>query len=611
MNKNAKLMAFSLALVAGAAAVSLEGQAQQQSQSLVRSARFGGDGTASKGGTLTYGLVGLPPTFNPFTVQSLSDTFIQYLWFPQLVQFNAASGQNECYVCTNVTQKGLDVIFNIRTGIKWSDGKPLTAEDILYSAELHANTKINSRQRTDFVQAGKAIKWSKVDADTIKMTLNVADAAYLDLADWSIVPKHIWQPLAEKGEAAVQAAYNVSTDPDNIVGAGPFLVESYKPGEEMTLKKNPNYWVVDEKGNKLPYLDRIIAKNYSDTNARLAGYISGQQDVFQPLTIDEVQGVRQAISGGRLDGELKINITQTAVTSTILCNFQNKDAFKAQLCRNTKFRRALSHLMDRDTIIKVGLGGLGKALYGPISSGNTKWYNDSLYVEGETKFSYNPEKAATLLRELGFTRRNSSGFLVNGKGQTIKMNALVVSTEALQKIAAPIIIEDMKKAGIDASFTVADNGSVINPALRTFNPDGTRNFDLSFTDFGGVFDPPTRRNLYNLGGVARIWNLNRAGQTRPDKLETFEILLDKLVSQGLTTLNLDARKQIYNTFQKTAAASLPLVYLYTRGLHVSYKNRVGNTQDQLKDQVGAFQSTANGYIGELFNFLDTAYVKGN
>jgi peptide/nickel transport system substrate-binding protein len=610
MTKTLKLISISLAVLGIAATVSLQGQAQQSGQ-LVRSARFGGDGDATKGGTLTYGLVGLPPTFNPFTVQSLSDTFIQYLWFPQLVQFNAASGQNECYVCTSFSQKGSDINFNIRTGIKWSDGKALTADDIIYSAELHANAKINSRQRTDFVQAGKPIKWTKVDADTIKMTLNVADAAYLDLADWPIVPKHVWQPIAEKGEAAVQAAYTVSTDPKEIVGAGPFLVESYKPGEEMTLRKNPDYWGVDEKGNKLPYLDRIIAKNYADTNARLAGFIAGQQDIFQPLTIDEVQGVRQAVTAGRLEAELKINITQTAVTSTIFCNFQNKDAFKATLCRNIKFRRALSHLVDRETIIKVGLGGLGKALYGPISSGNTKWYNDALYVEGKTKFSYDPEKATALLRGLGFTRKNAEGFLVNGKGQTIKMNALVVSTEALQKVAAPIIIEDMKKAGIDASFTVADNGSVINPALRTFNPDGTRNFDLSFTDFGGVFDPPTRRNLYNLGGVAHIWNLNRTGQVKPDKPETFEILLDKLVSQGLSTLDLEGRKKIYNQFQQVAAENLPLVYLYTRGLHIAYKKRVGNTQDQLKDPMGAFQSTANGYVGELFNFLDTAYVKGN
>jgi peptide/nickel transport system substrate-binding protein len=167
----------------------------------------------------------------------------------------------------------------------------------------------------------------------------------------------------------------------------------------------------------------------------------------------------------------------------------------------------------------------------------------------------------------------------------------------------------MKKVGIDASFTVADNGSVINPALRNFNPDGTRNFDLSFTDFGGVFDPPTRRNLYNLNGVAHIWNLNRAGQTRPDKPETFEILLDKLVTQGLSTNDLAERKKVYDQFQTVAAENLPLVYLYTRGTHVAYKKRVGNTQDQLRDPIGAFQSTANGYIGEVFNLLDTVFVK--
>jgi peptide/nickel transport system substrate-binding protein len=600
---------IALGLVALASAAAMLPSLAQQPQNLVRTARFGGDGSATRGGTLTYGLVGLPPTFNPFTVQSLSDTFIQYLWFPQLVQYNAATGQNECYVCTSVNVRGLDVNFNIRTGIKWSDGRPLTADDIVYSAELHANAAINSRQRSDFTQAGKAIRWSKVDNDTVRMTLNVADAAFLDLADWSIVPRHIWQPLAERGAAAVQGAYTVSTDPKSIVGAGPFLVDSYKPGEEMTLRRNPDYWGVDEKGNKLPYLDRIIAKNYSDTNARLAGYLAGQLDVFQPLTIDEVQGVRQAINAGRLDAEMKINITQTAVTSTFFCNFQNKDAFKAQLCRNAKFRRALSHLADRETIIRVGLGGLGKALHGPISSGNTRWYNDSLFTEGSTKFSYNPARAAALLAEIGFTRKNSAGFLINSKGETIKMNALVVSTEALQKVAAPIIIEDMRKVGIDASFTVADNGSVINPALRNFNPDGTRNFDLSFTDFGGVADPPTRRNLYNLNGVAHIWNLNRAGRAQPDKPESFEILLDKLVSQGLSTLEPAGRKAVYDQFQTVAAQNLPLVYLYTRGLHVSYKKRVGNTQDQLRDPVAAFQSTANGYIGELINTLDTIYVK--
>lgn len=595
------VLVLAVLLVAGALA-----------QPLVRPTRFGGAGNAQMGGTLTYGLVGLPPTFNPFTVQSLSDTFIQYLWYPQLVQFNAASGQYECYVCVNFQQRGLDITFNIRSGIQWSDGRPLTIDDILYSAELHANPQVNSRQRTLFVQGGRPLRWSRVDGNTVRLTLNSPDAAVLELASWPIVPRHVWQPIFERGgAAAVNSAYTVSTPPAQIVGAGPFLVEAYRPGEEMVLRKNPNYWAVDERGNKLPYLDRIIARNYADTNARLAGYIGGQLDYFQPLTIDEVQGVRQAISAGRLDAELKVNITQSAVTSTLFCNFQNPDPFKAQLCRNVNFRRALSHLVDRETIIRVGLGGLGKPLYGPISSGNTRWYTPGIFVEGRTQFSYNPQRAAELLRGLGFTRRNAQGFLIDAQGRTIKMNALVVSTEALQRVAAPIVIEDMRKAGIDASFTIADNGSVINPALRNFNPDGTRNFDLSFTDFGGVFDPPTRRNLYNLNGVAHIWNLNRPGQPRPDRPETFEILLDKLVSDGLAATDPAQRKAIYDRFQAVAAENLPLIYLYTRGLHVSYKKRVGNTQDQLQDPIGAFQSTANGYLGEGINFLDTIFVRGN
>lgn len=606
MRKTRLFVVLTLLLLVSALASSAAAQA------LVRPARFGGSGTAQMGGTFTFGLVGLPPTFNPFTVQSLSDAYIQYLWFPQLIQFNSASGQYECYMCVSYQQKGLDIVFTLRKGMQWSDGKPITVDDVLYSAQLHADPQINSRQRTNFTQAGKPIKWARVDDHTVKMILNSPDAAVGDLATWTVVPKHVWQPIFDKGgAAAVNAAYGVNTDPKTMVGAGPFLVEAYRPGEEMVLRKNPNYWGVDEKGNKLPYLDRVIAKNYPDTNARLAGFIAGEQDFFEPLTIDEVQSVRQAITAGRLNAELKINVTQSAVTSTIFCNFQNPDPFKAQLCRNVKFRQALSYLTDRETIIKNGLGGLGKALYGPISSGNTRWYNDALYVEGRTKFSYDPDKAVALLRDLGFTKKNAQGLLVDSQGHTIKMNALVVSTESLQKVAAPIIIDDMRKVGIDASFTVADNGSVINPALRNFNPDGTRSFDLSFTDFGGVFDPPTRRNLYNLNGVAHIWNLNRPGQPRPEKPEPFELLLDKLVAAGLSATDPAERKKIYDQFQTVAASNLPLVYLYTRGVQVAYKKRVGNTQDQLQDPVSAFMSTANGYIGEGINLLETVYVKGN
>ena len=117
MNRSRKWILAALGIAAVAGLVSSV-TSQAQGGNLVRSARFGGSGSTPKGGTLTYGLVGLPPTFNPFTVQSLSDQYIQYLWFPQLVQLNAASGLNECYVCASVTVNGLAITFNLRSNIK-------------------------------------------------------------------------------------------------------------------------------------------------------------------------------------------------------------------------------------------------------------------------------------------------------------------------------------------------------------------------------------------------------------------------------------------------------------------------------------------------------------
>lgn len=582
-------------------------------QPLVRSERFGGaNPEAKRGGVATFSTVDLPNTFNPFTARILSDAFRINILLPALVTFNGATLAYECYLCTefSISDDGTMVTYSLREGVLWSDGAPITAQDIIASATMHATPEVNSRYVSSFNLGGQPVVWTAMDDRTVTQRLPFLDAAAIDLANWPILPAHIFAPVFEAGGApAVLEMWSVNTPPSELVAGGPFMVREFRINEELVLERNPNYFVQDEFGVQLPYLDRFVFQGAADPNANLSAFLAGETDLYRAQLIDEVLSIQDAIGAGRIDAVLLANIAPSGVTSTVHPNYQNTDPVKAELFRDARFRRALSHLIDREGIIELALGGLATPLYGPFSSGNTRFYNEAAFVEGETKFSYNPEAAAALLAELGFTSRNADNLLVDSEGRTISFVILANASEPVQRVAGQIVTEDFREAGIEVVVNVVDTGSVINPATRNFDADGNRGFDWLFTNFGGQADPPTRRNLYNLDGAARIWNLAQAGTGRPSRLEEYEVRLAELVTAALGTFDEAERQALYFEFQQIAGANLPLVYLYTQGLNFARSERLGNTQDQLSDAVSSFEGSQNGFLGQVVNFIDVLYVR--
>ena len=582
-------------------------------QPLVRDAASGGaNAEATRGGTVRFATVDLPNTFNPFTARILSDAFRINVLLPALVVFNGATLEYECYLCSEfaIDDSGTIIEYTLREGVLWSDGTPITVDDVLTSVKLHATPDVNSRNVSSFNLRGVPIVWEQTGVRTIRQVLPAVDAAALDLANFPIVPAHVFEPaFARGGATAVLELWNVNTPPSELVSGGPFMVRDFRINEELVLERNPNYFVVDTFGTQLPYLDTFVFQGAADPNATLAAFLAGETDLYRAQLIDEVLSIQDAVDAGRIDAVLLANIAPSGVTSTVHTNFQNTDPFKAELFQDVRFRRAVSHLLDRESIIELALGGLGTPLYGPFSSGNTRFYDDSAFVEGESKFSFDPEAAAALLAELGFTSRNAAGLLQNDAGQTISFVILANASEPVQRVAGQIVTEDMRAAGIDVTVSVVDTGSVINPATRNFDADGNRGFDWLFTNFGGVADPPTRRNLYNLDGTARLWNLAQPGAGRPTEVADWEVRLNDLVAEALATYDESERRALYREFQQIAGANLPLVYLYTQGLNFARSNRLGNTQDQLPDPVSSFEGSQNGFLGQVVNFIDVLYVR--
>lgn len=582
-------------------------------QPLVRTAEFGGaNPEATSGGSASYSTVDMPTTFNPFTVRILSNTQHINLLLPSLVTFNGASLEYECYLCADyeISDDGLSIDYQLREDVSWSDGEPITAEDVMTSIMLHASPEINSNSISSFSLDGEPIEWELVDELTVRQNLPQIDAAALDLAMFPIVPDHIFgKAYEEGGTTEVLALWDANEDVENLVSGGPFMIDEYRINEELVLVRNPHYFVVDEAGTQLPYLDKFIYIGAADPNAVLNAFLAGETDIYKAELIDEVLSISDAVELGRLDAVLLPNAAPSASPATLHPNFQVADDFKRELFRDARFRQAVSHLIDRESIIELALGGLGTPLYGPFSSGNTRFYDEDAFVEGSTQFSYDPEAAAELLAELGFESRNGSGFLQDAEGRTIDFVILANASEPVQRAAGQIITEDMRDAGIDVTVSIVDTGSVINPSLRNFDSDGYRGFDWMFTNFGAVADPPTRRNLYQLDGSARVWNVARSGESEPDDLEEFELELADLANQGLLTYDEEERYEIYSEFQRVAAENLPLVYMYTPGLSFARSERIGNTQDQLSGEITSFEGFHNGFLGNLVNFIDVLYVR--
>lgn len=582
-------------------------------QPLVRPAQFGGGNPeAQSGGSITYATVDMPTTFNPFTVRILSNSKVINLTLPSLVTFNGATLQYECFLCSDfeINEDGLSVEYTLREGVSWSDGNPITAEDVLTSITLHSSPDINSNLIGSFALGGEPVIWEQTGERTLRQTLPQVDAAALDLAIFPIVPGHIFGPAWEEGGAqAVLGLWDVNESIENLVSGGPFMIREYKINEELTLVRNPNYFVVDEFGTQLPYLDRLIYIGASDPNAVLNAFLSGETHIYSAELIDGILSISDAIDSGRINAVLLPNAAASANPSTLHANFQNTDEFKTELFRDVRFRRAISHLVDRQSIIDLALGGLGTPLYGPFSSGNTRFYNEEAFVEGETMFPYDPEAAAELLAELGFTSRNAAGMLQDDQGRTISFVILANASEPVQRVAGQIITEDMREAGISVTVSIVDTGSVINPARRNFDEDGNRSFDWMFTNFGATADPPTRRNLYHLNGTGRVWNMPLPGASEPAHPEEFEVRLHELTEAALQTYDEAERYEIYTELQRVAGANLPLVYLYTPALSFARMEQVGNTQDQLEDPVTSFEGHHNGGLGQLVNFIDTIYVR--
>lgn len=521
------------------------------------------EGIGQYGGRLVVGLRAEPKTLNPVTAEDgVSREVIDGL-MADLVHINRVTQQSEPALAKSwkVSADGLNYTLKLRRGIRFSDGQPFDADDVVFSFAVYTDEKIDSPQRDLLTIDGKPIRVTKLDQYTVRFTLARPYAAAERLFDSvAILPRHVLEKPYREGHFLEQ--WSLSTPAAQIAGLGPFRLKQYLPGQRMVLERNPYYWKADSAHRRLPYLDELVFVFAGNEDARLMQFEAGETDVVNRLSAQNYSLLTRQGNGLQLDdlgpsteyNFLLFNLNDVAAKR--LPDIERKQAW----FRDLRFRQAVSAAVDRQGIVRLAYGGRGAPLWGNVSPGNKLW------VDAEVPHPPRSlDSARQLLRSAGFSW-NAAGKLLDTSGQPVEFSIIVASSNPQRMQMATIVQDDLSRLGMQVSVVPLEFRALLGRVFQNYQYEATI-LGLG----GGDADPNAEMNVWVSSGSTHLWHL---GETLP--ATAWEAAIDRLMNQQMLTLNYKRRKRLYDQVQQIIAANLPMIFLATPDVLVAAKPVVGN-----------------------------------
>ncbi|GAB6066173.1 ABC transporter substrate-binding protein [Aquifex pyrophilus] len=495
---------------------------------------------------LRFHLSSDPKTLNPALAMETSSTEVLSGVFSGLTKLNLKTMRVEPDLAESweVKEGGRVWIFKLKKGVKWNDGKPFTADDVVFTfRDVYLNDKVPTSMRDIFTIEGKKIKVEKIDDYTVKFTLPKPFAPFLNSLGAEVLPKHKLEKFMKEGKFST--AWNVNTDPKEIVGTGPYKIKEYVKGQQVIYERNPYYYERDERGNKLPYIKKKIGVIVPDPDTALLKFVNGEIDYIGVRAQDILFLARQKVK------DFVIYDLGATPSTTFLVFNQNPNAnipkYKIEWFRNRIFRIAISHAIDRKGIVNLVYNGLAEPLYTPITPANKPYYDPAYYP----RYEFNLKKAKKLLESIGFSDRDGDGILEDKEGHELEFTLITNAGNKEREMMGAIIKEDLRKIGIKVHFQPIDFNTLVS---KLTSP--PYEWEAVIIGLTGSIDPHFGRNVWHSSGALHMW------YPRQKKPSTeWEKKVDELIDRGATELNFEKRVRIYKETFRIITEQQPMIFI--------------------------------------------------
>jgi len=530
-----------------------------------------GSVTGEYGGRLVVALRAEPKTFNPLNAIDQPSRDIIGRMSSDLLHINAISQQTDPALAKSwkVSSDGLKYTLSLRRGLRFSDGQPFSADDVVFTFRLHLDEKIHSPQRDLLVIGGQPIAVKKLSASTVEFQLAKPYAAAERIFDSiAILPEHLLAKAYQDGK--ISEVWSVNSKPGEIAGMGPFRLKEYVPGQQLVLERNPYFWKVDQKKRRLPYLDELVFLFVPSEDAQVLRFQGGETDLLSRLSAEnyavlEKDQEAKAFQLQDLGPGLEFNFlffNQNSVLPKDSSGLQGKQAWFRQVA----FRQAISSAIDRNGIIRLVYRGRATPLWFHVTPANKLWLNASI-----PQPTRSVAHARELLKTAGFSWKDDS--LVDGAGHPVEFSIITSASNAQRTKMATMIQDDLKEVGIKVNVVPLEFKMVLDRVFQTHD------YEAAILALGGGdVDPNPQMNVWMSNGSSHVWDLAELKPATP-----WEAEIDRLMSLQLSTIHPKERKKLYDSVQAIVADKLPIICLASPNLLVGAKKKIGNFQPAILD----------------------------
>ena len=552
-----------------------------------------------QGGTFYIASISNPKKWNHVCSHETSTTQYTSQMFKGLTDINPVSGalEPELAKSWDISDDGLSITFHLRQGIKWSDGEPFTADDVVFTFnDLIFNEDVETDTRDILTLPDDSYPVvTKVDDYTVQVSMSTIFRPILNAIGTAIMPKHKLAQYVHKLNPDVPAGtfngtWGLDTDPSELAGLGPFMVESYTPDQNVIMVRNPYYYHYDQNGVQLPYVDKYVILTVASQDVSLLKFRNGELDALgiRPsdvpiLKSEEAQKDFTVLLGKGGYGTLWIAFNQDAE------NEQLKGLF-----RDLRFRKAMAHAMDKQAIIDNLYNGLAvpqwsqTSMPSPFYAGRD-YYGGPITENNAVRYEYDLTKAAALLDEIGIVDTDGDGVREFADGTPVEFALETNAGNTLREGFCLIMQEDMAKIGIKANFNPIDFNTLVNKLFSST----TEAVVLGLT---GGDEPNSGANVYKHDGGLHFWHYSAAD----GDIYEVEKKIDDLYNQGVSTYDNDEAFEIYKEFQILfATEDLGMINSVNQQFTYAIYNKVGNKEIA---SVTATPSGANGLAWDLVYF---------